>query len=298
MNRSILLLVALAGPSLAAPTGLTSLALWRDRIVSLDARSALRAWDAQTLEPDAKLVKKLRAQKPTALAAEGDALYATDGAQVWRWSAEREAWEAPQPVTSSSGKLQRFVAGPRGAVLIFEGGVFDVRGARWYPRQEPALQVLSAKVFPDQLWIGTQDAAGVGRLLVLDFERGSWSEQVDDLRCPTGISEGLTGTVVSWSKADTQLVVHGLDGSAAGTLLRRDRAALHDVTFNRYDRKLYGVDQRRLVRISRGGFEPVAELGAGVSDLKVLGADSFALGSADGGVVLVREGRVQTLAAK
>ena len=69
-------------------------------------------------------------------------------------------------------------------------------------------------------------------------------------------------------------------------LLRRHRELEADYT------------QKTMALAGLRDFEPVAELSAHASDLKVLGADTFALGSADGGVLLVREGRVQTLAAK
>ncbi len=293
---------ALAEPA-APAVSLSSLAVWRDRIVALDARCAPRAWDAETLELDADFAKRLATRKLTALASEGDALYATDGNVVWQWDADGESWTRPQPVSSKEGALQRFVAGPRGALLVFEGGVFDAHSRRWFARpQESAsdagVEMHTAKVFQNQLWMGGEDAAGAGHLWVLDLSQGRWKEHVDDLRYPTGISYGLTGTVVSWSKAGSQLVVHGVDGSAAGTLFRSEQANLQNVTFNPFDRALYGVDQKKLLRISRGRYEPIAELTAGVRELRVVNADTFALGCSDGNVLLVREGKVKRLAAK
>ncbi|MGQ0504964.1 MAG: hypothetical protein ACT4TC_06550 [Myxococcaceae bacterium] len=277
---------------------LACLAVWREHLVALNLNGAVHVWDSDSFVADKALSQKLSRAKLSALAAQGEALFGTDGTTLWEFDGTR--WAIRQSRLPGRGALVRFLAEERGPVLVYEEGVYDTRTQRWFDRLADGelRAVTTSKIFGNQLWLGGARGKEGGQLLVLDLETGHWTQQLDDERCPTGISYGPTGTVVSWQGARPQLVVHSLDGSAAGTLMRRERGALRTVALNPYDRALYSVDAKRLVKISRGRLEPIAEVGIPLEDspqLEVVAEDTFALGGAKGQVVVIRDGKTQSL---
>src|SRR5688572_20006119 len=127
MSRSILwILCLLASAGQAASPRSSEPVIWREWVLALDAKGAIRAWDAESLQQDRAQGKRLSSRPASALAAERDALYSTDGKAVTQWSAERSSWAPLASVPAEAEGLVRLLASARGPVVLFANGVFDV----------------------------------------------------------------------------------------------------------------------------------------------------------------------------
>ncbi len=299
-RSAVLLSLWLGSTALAQPV---SALVWRGAVI--EAADRVRAFSGAPLEPDLSLQKQLSANR-LALATEADALFGADARGAWRFDPDAQRWRPLAPFPAATGPLLRLTADAAGPVALFERGIYDVAAAAWHPWPEvlaPAplplgqWEVRDARLFGAQLWVATRAGETGGVLLVLDRGSGEWAQHHDALYVPTGISEGLAGALVSWTGAlGSRVLIHALDGSAAGLFLPDQRAPVEQLVFNRYDRRVYATQGGKLVRLGRRRAQPVAELPC-AGALHVLGPDAFAIGCTNG-PVRVRAGDTQPVAAR
>ncbi len=245
---------------------------YEGKLIHLDETGHFHVWNLEDGRFDPEMSAKLAHDSITHLATDGGRLWASGKSVLYDWSSKEQAWKKVADF-DGGGEALLALAGLDGSpLLIFPSKVMDLKKVRTFKVpmmrgqiQTDSLRLLAFRAADSMLWLGTGHGEWGGHLVGLNPKTGQWVQYYDDLHYVTGITTAGPGEViVSWSmshfNAHTRIRIHGLDGKPKTAYPMLYSKYYQTISYNKYDKLLYGVENTHLVTIKDGKPSKVAEL--------------------------------------
>ncbi|MCX6951635.1 MAG: hypothetical protein NTV51_05565 [Verrucomicrobia bacterium] len=262
---------------------------WADRLVILKADGMFAIW---RVAGDA-----LTPQSPDELTLSGARHLATDGSRLWTatttgvFHRDRggRQWMPVGSLPKSEAASLALVVVDRVPLVVYPTYVRDAVQGKDFPVpvaegqvRTNALRLQAAYADRTMAWFGTGEGEWGGTLYGLHPATGNWVQYSDAAHYVTGIA-GVEGEPVSvaWSMshfmARTLLRTHAPTAKIAHEWPELAGRYFQRIAYSPHDRRLYGIENERLVRIEQGRPQEIVPLPG-----RLFSAETDAIGVAPG----------------
>ena len=238
--------------------------VFQSYLISLNSQGSFKAWKLDDFSVQPSFGGKLRHSGLTKLAIDGDDLWASDSARVYKWDPAGGTWKAAGTFKPQHDETQALVISDGRPLLIFESRIlspvdgknFRVPKLKGTFESERKLRVLSVFSTSKKVWIGTGNGEWGGELIRFSPQDGAWRDYFDALHYVTGITSSVDDLIVSWSMshfmAETMIRIHGVDCKPVKEYPELRSKYYEQIAYNHFDNTLYGIESDQLVVIKEG----------------------------------------------